>query len=360
MMWNRYMFAFFLVSTMGTSVVRAQPANQAAVTTSVKSEAVEPLSEIEQKAYATIEADPPPTAITRNAHYIVSDEREHYLLREQVEGIRGAYIGVGTNQNYEFIGWARSEIVFLLDFDQLIVDLHGAYEVAFLNANTPKAFVEFWSPQNRARFESLIEARFTETSKRDAVLHAFKKSRHRTFSKLKTVRDRHRRRRVKSYLNTEEQYDYVAQLWRVGRIFPVRGDLTATTTMRQIAERLRQHDRRLGLLYLSNCEQYFAELPPAYRANVIRLPTDERSLILRTRPWLDKLDSSGTDKSMPRTCANCKTRGRLNYTYMYQTFGHFNAWLEHPNTDSVWRMISKRKTRIKKRAYHLKQLPSKR
>ena len=200
--------------------------------------------------------------------------------------------------------------------------------MAFLNAQTPKAFVEFWSPQNRDRFESLIGARFTETSKRDAVLHAFRKSRHRTFSKLKTVRQRHRGRRIKSYLTAQTQYEYVAQLWRVGRIFPVRGDLTATTTMRQIADRLRLQNRKLGLLYLSNCEQYFAELPPAYRANIVRLPTDERSLVLRTRPWLEKLDRSGADKSMPRTCANCKTRGRLNYTYMYQTIEYFKTWLD--------------------------------
>ena len=345
---------------VNASVVCAQPRiDDVAVDTTLAS-SLGPLSDLERKTYETIEQDPPPAAITRNAHYIVSDEREHYLLRRHVKDIRGAYIGVGTNQNYEFIGWARSEIVFLLDFDQLIVDLHGAYEVAFLNAQTPKAFVEFWSPQNRDRFESLIGARFTQTSKRDAVLHAFRKSRHRTFSKLKTVRQRHRGRRIKSYLTAQTQYEYVAQLWRVGRIFPVRGDLTATTTMRQIADRLRLQNRKLGLLYLSNCEQYFAELPPAYRANIVRLPTDERSLVLRTRPWLEKLDRSGTDRSMPRTCANCKTRGRLNYTYMYQTIEHFKTWLGHPNTDSLWRMVSKRRTRIKKRAYHLKRLPSKR
>ena len=49
------------------------------------------------------------------------------------------------------------EIVFLLDFDQLIVDLHGAYQIAFMNTSTPEEFILFWGKSNQARFKSMIE-----------------------------------------------------------------------------------------------------------------------------------------------------------------------------------------------------------
>ncbi len=288
---------------------------------------------------------------------MVSDEWEHFLLRDAIKDIRGAYIGVGTNQNYEFVAWAKSEIVFMLDFDQVIVDLHSVYELAFAHASTPDQFCNFWSKDKAQKVRDLIKEGFPETAKRNQVLSAFQMSRRLTYKKLKQTQRRHRQKKVQSYLTAQEQYDYILQLFKGGRIFLVRGDLTAQTTMRQIAEALRKHSRNLGVIYVSNCEQYFSSLPSDYRDNMLNLPVTEKSLVLRTRPWLENYQLNPKDRSQPVTCANCKSRGSLFYTYMYQGFDNLRTWLEHPKTKSLWVMVSKKRTRIRHKPYHQKRLP---
>ena len=317
-----------------------------------------PLPEAERKAYAQIEADPRPKSLTRNSHYVVSDEKEHFLLRQAVSGLGGAYIGVGTNQNYEFVAWAKSDIVFMLDFDQLIVDLHGVYEVAFLGAKTPDQFIQFWSKRNEKSARSTLRERFSEPKKLKQVLKAFKLARRATYGKLRRVKRRHARKNITSYLNDQTQYDYIVNLFRTGRVFPVRGDLTATTTMRRIAEELTRFKRHLGVIYVSNCEQYFAKLPATYKANMLRFPVKKSSLVLRTRPWLERRKPGQSDKNLPVSCSGCKTRGKLNYTYMFQDFDNLRAWFTNPKTRLIHHMVQKRATRVKGKALKLMALPT--
>ena len=315
------------------------------------------LSAAEIAAYASIENDPRPQSLTRNSHYIVSDEKDHYLLKAPIARIGGAYIGVGTNQNYEFISWARSDLVFLLDFDQVIVDLHSVYRVAFENSSGPSEFVKFWAYANRTQSERLIAQKIESETRRAAALKAFKMARPATHGKLKRTIGLHKRKRVVSYLTSVDEYQYIVHLFKAGRVFMVRGDLTAKKTMRQISEALKKFNRHLGVIYVSNCEQYFPTLPQDYRDNMLRFPVHDKSLVLRTRPWLENILRDESDKSKPKTCANCKTRGTLHYAYMYQDFTNLRAWLTESNTTSLWQMVSKRDTRIKHRAYHHTRLP---
>ena len=50
-------------------------------------------------------------------------------------------MGVGTDQNYLIAGWSRPEVLVLMDFDQVVVDLHRVYQLAFLHAESPEAFL---------------------------------------------------------------------------------------------------------------------------------------------------------------------------------------------------------------------------
>ena len=314
------------------------------------------LGDDERAAYQAVEHDPRPKSLTRNSHYVVSDEKDHHLLREPINGIGGAYIGVGTNQNYEFIPWAQSDVVFLLDFDQVIVDLHAVYRLAFEHSADPAAFVKFWSRSNVKTVEALIKQHISTTQKQQAALAAYRMARVATLGKLKRLVRLHKTKRVASYLTSIDQYQYIVKLFRTGRVFRVRGDLTAQKTMRQIGDALKRFNRYLGVIYVSNCEQYFHRLPQAYRDNMLRFPVSERSLVLRTRPWLESIDREGSE-SKPKTCANCKTRGTLHYAYMYQDFKNLRTWLTDSNTTSLWQMVSKRDTRVKHRAYHQARLP---
>ena len=90
-------------------------------------------------------------------------------------------------------------------------------------------------------------------------------------------------REIPTFLTDQEQYDFIRNLWAEGRVFPIRGDLTADTTMVDIANTLERLGLDLGLLYPSNAEQYF-DFTPEFRRNIIVQPFDENSLLIRTRP----------------------------------------------------------------------------
>ena len=64
----------------------------------------------------------------------------------------------------------------------------------------------------------------------------------------------------------------------------IRGDLTATKTMRDLGRVLGELQAPLNVLYLSNAEQYF-EYRSQFRRNIISQSWGPRSLILRTLGW---------------------------------------------------------------------------
>src|SRR5579883_1489971 len=107
-------------------------------------------------AFRNVRDDRPPAHIVRGIHYVVSNENRHYLFRDAVRGKGGVFVGVGTDQNYLMAGWARPEVLVLLDFDQVVVDLHRVYRLAFLNAETPAAFMKLWAPRGWDRLTTLI------------------------------------------------------------------------------------------------------------------------------------------------------------------------------------------------------------
>ena len=94
------------------------------------------------ETFGEVEPDPKPDKLTRNSHYWVSDEKRHDLFREAIADKGGVFIGLGTDQNYLMAAWAKPEVLIPLDFDQMVVYLHYAFRVAFLNAKTPKQFIE--------------------------------------------------------------------------------------------------------------------------------------------------------------------------------------------------------------------------
>ena len=99
---------------------------------------VQALDEAGQKVLADIPTDPAPAHITNDAHFLTSNENQHFFWKKAIEAAPGGiFIGIGTDQNYVMAPWGRPEYLILVDFDQMIVDLHvltpldvGAHDVA--------------------------------------------------------------------------------------------------------------------------------------------------------------------------------------------------------------------------------------
>ena len=265
--------------------------------------ALTPLPPAWAQALQSIVEDPAPPALVRDQHYIISNESRHDLFRPLALGRGGVYIGVGSDQNYVLAGWARPELVFLFDFDQVVVNLHRVYRVFFLSAATPEEFMALWELRNEKQAESLLAAEYTDPTRRAAVLRAYRTARYAVPRRFRNVLLTYKKNGVTSFLDDIEQYRYLAALFRTGRVVTVRGDLTAGACMSSIAAAVQAIGRPVRLLYLSNAERYFS-YNDAFRKSMLALPTDESSLVLRTRARRDG-----------------------SYEYIEQEADNFRAWV---------------------------------
>ena len=246
-----------------------------------------PVSDEVRARFAAIESDPKPPELTRNSHYWVSNERSQFVWHEalsKVGGVGGAYIGVGTDQNYMLAAWAKSDFIVLMDFDQAIVNLHQAYKVFFAAAATPEAFLELWSEDKEAEGQKLIEAAYPDAQEREPIARAYKIARKLVYLRLKRLKRQYPALDIPTFISDQAQYDHIRKLWANGRVVAIRGDLTAAKTMQQIGYALQDSDMKLGVLYFSNAEQYF-EYTPQVRRNILAQPFADNSLVLRTLGW---------------------------------------------------------------------------
>lgn len=280
-----------------------------------------PLAEPLRAAFLAIREDPAPPELTRNSHYWISNEHSHHLWRERISGIGGAYLGVGSDQNYLLAAWARSNLLVLMDFDGAIGDLHRVYKVAFAAADTPEAFVALWGKTKEEELRTLVEAAYADPEEKKLATRALRVARQLVFSRLSRTRRDYQARGVPTFVTDQADYDHVRKLWADGRVFPIRGDLTGDTTLVDVAAALEKADLRLGVVYLSNAEQYF-DYGPAFRRNMLKLPVLDNGMIVRTLGWRGPGFVEGEA-----------------YHYTIQPARKFAAWMRESRIVSLGRML---------------------
>jgi hypothetical protein len=124
------------------------------------------------------------------------------------------------------------------------------------------------------------------------------------------------------FLVDEAEYAHVRRLYQEDKVFLVRGDLTAKRSMRAVGEAAVQSGMPVGVLYLSNAEQYF-RYTAQYRANIRGLPFSESSVVLRT-------SGLGGIKRVKGTY----------YHYNTQSGANFVTWLaDDAKTRDAYRML---------------------
>ena len=285
-------------------------------------------------AFSAVRSDRPPAEIIRDTHYVVSNEDRPQAFRAAVAGPRGGYVGVGSEQNYVLARWARPEGMGVMDFDQVIVDLHRAYGVLFQAAATPDEFINLWREESEERALGLIAAAYPDGREAKGVARAYRIGRHPIPARLDKVRRLLRAAQAPSFLDDPAQYAYLAGLWRARRVFTVRGDLTADRTLRDIGGAAREVGLPVRILYLSNAERYFT-YGVDFKKSVFALPFDERSLVLRTA-----------------------ARRIGAYVYIVQDGAGFHAWLRRPGIQSVHQLTRLRDPALEGEAAFIRRLPA--
>jgi len=268
------------------------------------------------RLFSTVRPDPLPRQLWANSHFVVSDESDHWLFRSDLVAPGGALIGVGTDNNYTMAGWARPDYLVLMDFDQVVVDVHRVYRAAFLAAPTPQKFLSLWAATAEPELRELVVRAYPDPGEQKGALKALRIGRRLIEVRLRTQLRQYRAMGIPTFLDDPVQYGFIVDLFRNSRVLMVRGDLTGNMAMKDIARVLKELGVPVRALNLSNTEAYF-DYVPSFKENIAALPMDENTLILSTSlstvdPWV----------------------ARGNYRYYVQKGADYRAWIERPSTRS--------------------------
>lgn len=265
-------------------------------------------------AFSNLPADPAPPELVRGLHYWISNEDNLELFYDAVKDKGGVYVGVGTDQNYLMGAWARAEALVLVDFDQSVVDLHRVYRVIFLAAETPEAFLQLWQRQSRPEVRRLIQEGYSDKRQRAGALLALNTARWAVERRFGRLMAQMTKANQTCFLTNAADYAHLRRLFQEDKVFMVRGDLTAQRTLSALGEALSESGKAVGVLYLSNAEQYFS-YDAQYRKNLRGLGLTENTVVLRT---------SG-ERGIPHVKGT-------HYHYNMQSGPSFAAWLDDPKT----------------------------
>lgn len=217
-------------------------------------------------------------------HYPSSNERRIDLFAPHIQNLGGGYIGVGTDQNFTFIAWAKSEYAWLMDFDYVSVDVNRIHMFFIRQAPGYAEYRELWDRKNRTSSFKLLEDRFGAEPDFYRIRNAWKVA-HRNWNdvpeRLRELDMMSKRFGLSTFSNNPADYTYIRTMILENRIQAVPGDLKGGVTMQNIAVSARRMEMPIRLVYTSNAEEYM-RFPDGMKANMLALPSDAKSLIIRT------------------------------------------------------------------------------
>lgn len=231
----------------------------------------------------TMRAGPEDPLTPTPLHYVKSNEVRHDVWFPYIAGKGGAYLGVGSDQNYTLAAVARSELVFLADIDQAVVDLHRNYEVLIEASPDPAALVEKFQPGATEPSIALLTAAYADLPEpeRRRLTRSYRNSRETVRVHLERVIKRKQDGEPTSWLSDPILYDHIRALFQADRVRPMAGNLTGPSALKSAGAAARAMGVPVRIIYFSNAEEYFMYIP-AFVANVEAQIGDDSSVVLRT------------------------------------------------------------------------------
>jgi sulfatase modifying factor 1 len=215
--------------------------------------------------------------------YLESNEPRAWLWAPYLRNLGGAYLGVGSDQNYTFIAIARAEWAWVMDYDPRVVDHHKRMRAFVLESETPEAFVELWSGKSRTAAIAAIEKHVApaELAKVKRGYLATHERMHAYY--VEQIAPSRTRPDGYGWLANPEHYAYVRKLFQQGRLVPIKGDLLGSKSIQTVAKAVLDLGVPLRVFYTSNApSSWGGMITPAYRANLQSLPFDRHSIVLQT------------------------------------------------------------------------------
>ncbi len=270
-------------------------------------------------------------------HFLSSNEIRLDLYKPYIENLKGGYVGVGTDQNFTLMAYARSDYAWLIDFDPMAVYLNRIHIYLIHISPTFDDYASLWEKKNYKSTLGLIMNRFSEfpdlpkykrawdlAYQSEAMVKRFKLFKYMT-----------RKYNFTSFHDNQDDYQYLRQMVAQKRIQPVLGNLLGPSTMRGIAQSATSLKIPIRVIYLSNAEDYFS-YSDEFRQNILAFPIDDKGLLLRT---VQKKHMINREPE-----CNCYTEDRFHYNIQKMT--NFHVWLSQEKRFNNLLMLSHR-THIK-------------
>jgi hypothetical protein len=214
--------------------------------------------------------------------YLTANEERQHVYRRYIENVGGAYVGVASDQNYSWSALARSEWVWLMDYDPQVVRLHKLNEPLIFNSPTAAEFVAKYEETNADQTEALIREYWKDDPEVNATVRMFWSMRrhlqrhYSNSTKMGTPDDAY------GWLRQPSSYAHIHTLHKQDRIRAVKGDmLKHEGALFSIGSAARKLGVPVRIYYTSNApDAWGGIMTPEYRANVRNLFMDEESLVL--------------------------------------------------------------------------------
>ncbi|MBA3547884.1 MAG: hypothetical protein H0T76_15480 [Nannocystis sp.] len=241
------------------------------------------LAPLSREHRATMLAGAEDTLAPTPIHYVKSNEVRHDVWFPYVAGLGGAYLGVGSDQNYTVAGVARSELMFLSDIDRSVVDLHRVYEVLIEASDTPEALLERFDAGQTEASLALLTTAFAElpAPEQRRLLGLYRAARETVYIHLLRVIKRRQGEVGTTWLSDRGMYDHIRGLFKADRVRAMGGDLTGANSLQTAASAARNLGVPFRVIYFSNAEEYF-NYGAQFVSNIEAFPVDDRTVVLRT------------------------------------------------------------------------------
>lgn len=219
--------------------------------------------------------------------YTKPNEARNILFSKYIKNLGGGYVGVAADANYTFLTYAKSEFVWLMDFNINIVNLHRINRVFILNSPTPREFLEKWNPSQRANTLKLLEQELGQSPEWKNIKNFFEVNQAGMFEHYRTISIPDRTNPDFGWLRSTINYEYLRLLHQQGRILILEGDLLKDKSLLSIGNMAKKLKVKIRIFYPSNAEEFW-KFTPTFKKNILNLPFDEASVVLRTVhefPW---------------------------------------------------------------------------
>jgi hypothetical protein len=213
--------------------------------------------------------------------YVTTNEPDRHLFERFLANAGGIYVGVGSDQSYDFVAEQRPQWAFVFDYDPNVVRFHQVMQAFLRAADTRQRLVALWGPDHTDEAERLLaEAWPADATVLQTYFHGYRRRIHGSLGDQLTPS---REAPTFGFLATDENYAVIHTLAVQRRIVPVGVDLLETVGLRSIGDAARALGAPVRVYYTSNAPTAWGgQATPEYKQNVRSLPMDDRSMVLAT------------------------------------------------------------------------------